>query len=203
MNKILLTILACITFAFPAVCQMATSPGNDGASTHQLTTDTTGVLTIIEQGAAGDGRSNAASGFFSVKNGANGSGVPALVYPFWFNGASWDRQSYCTTSAPITVTGTSDTQIVALTASQIIRICDITVTLGGTAPTMTVEYGTGTNCATGKTALTGAMAPNTGTNLSINPGPMAALRSGSGAAVCLVLAGTSPTANGFISFAKY
>ncbi len=184
----------------PSPTSVLTIAGTDGINTHTFRTDTFGALAVTQAVPGGDGVSNANLADVTTNSGTH---VPLITALLLFNGSTWDRQYYCTSSAPITVTGTSDTQIVALTASQTIRICDITVTLGGTTPTMTVEYGTGTNCGTGKTALTGAMAPTTGTSLAINPGPMAALRSGSGAAVCLVLAGTSPTANGFISYAKY
>lgn len=184
----------------PVTGSPVTVSGSNGANTQIFRTDTGGALATTQSVAGADGAAN--TNLAQITNNG-GTHSPLEIAQFLFNGSTWDRQYYCTQSAPISISGTTDTQIVALAAAQIVRICNITATLGGTTPTMTIEYGTGTNCGTGKTALTGAMAPTAGTTLAINPGPQAALRSGSGAAVCLVLSGTSPTAAGFMSYAQY
>jgi hypothetical protein len=58
------------------------------------------------------------------------------------------------------------TQVIALSAGKQIFLCEWTLTIGSTATTATTllfEYGTGTNCATSPTALTGAMGSLTAT----------------------------------------
>jgi hypothetical protein len=58
-------------------------------------------------------------------------------------------------SAAINVSTATTTQLVALSAGQKIYVTSFDVIAGGTG-NITFEYGTGTNCATGTTTLTGA-----------------------------------------------
>lgn len=57
-------------------------------------------------------------------------------------------------SVPVNVTTATDTQLVALSAGKAIYVTAYDFIVGG-ADNVTLEYGTGTNCATGQTALTG------------------------------------------------
>lgn len=71
-------------------------------------------------------------------------------------------------NVPVNITGGTGTtaQIVPLTAGKQIWVCEFTLTVGGSAVTPTTvlfEYGTGTNCATGPTAMTGAFGTLTAT----------------------------------------
>lgn len=59
------------------------------------------------------------------------------------------------TSVPISVSASGDTELVALTTNQIVYLCGYDVIAAGTV-NVTLVYGTGSNCATGKTSLTGA-----------------------------------------------
>jgi hypothetical protein len=61
---------------------------------------------------------------------------------------------YCSLSAPITVTGSGLTQIVALSGGQQIEICNISVSFASGVD-FQLETGTGSNCAGATTALTG------------------------------------------------
>lgn len=49
------------------------------------------------------------------------------------------------------------TQLIALAAGQTIYVCSMEASLAGTSPTVTVVTGTGANCGTGQTSLTGAI----------------------------------------------
>ncbi len=59
------------------------------------------------------------------------------------------------TSTPINVSTATTTQLVALSSGRKIYVTSYDVVAGGTG-NITFEYGTGSNCATGTTALTGA-----------------------------------------------
>jgi hypothetical protein len=62
------------------------------------------------------------------------------------------------TSAVINLTTTSSTQLVALAAGKKVYVCGLAISSAATAgTTITVNYGTGTACATGTVALTGAI----------------------------------------------
>lgn len=58
-------------------------------------------------------------------------------------------------SAPINISSATTTQIVALSSGKKIYVTSLDIVAGGTG-NVTIEYGTGTNCATGTTVLTGA-----------------------------------------------
>src|SRR5579864_7575214 len=60
----------------------------------------------------------------------------------------------CDISAAITVSGSGLTQIVPLTSGKQIRICHYDFASSVTS-NVTLEYGTGSNCAGGTTALSG------------------------------------------------
>jgi hypothetical protein len=59
------------------------------------------------------------------------------------------------TTVPINISTATDTQLVAASGSTSIYVTGGLIIAGGTG-TITFEYGTGSNCATGKTALSGA-----------------------------------------------
>lgn len=103
-------------------------------------------------------------------------------------------------SANVSLSGTTDTQIVALSGSTKIYICSMVVGWGGgTTPTFALEYGTGTNCATGKTVITPATALTASVPNSF-PYPLAFFVTPSGQALCYVLTGTSPTGKLLVSY---
>lgn len=125
---------------------------------------------------------------------------PFATAPFDFNGTTWDRHFTCANSATITVSAATTTQIIALSAGAIIRVCsfELTESLAGTAAFV---YGTGTNCAAGQVALTGAMALVTGGNLPMSSSNGSLFRTIASNALCL----TAVTGNitGFVTYAQY
>lgn len=113
---------------------------------------------------------------------------------------TWNTAFNCTNSAVVNVTAGNTTELIALTASQVIRVCSFAITesLAGTAAFV---YGTGTNCATGQASLTGAMQIVTGGDIAMSAGNSSLFRTASANALCL----TAVTGNitGFVSYAKY
>jgi hypothetical protein len=116
-----------------------------------------------------------------------------------FNGTTWDRSYYCNQSATISVTATNTTQIVALSASKIIRVCGFvaSISLAGTAQFV---YGTGTNCAVGTTNLTGAINIATGQVINAYGNPEV-FRTASANAICLTAA--TGNVNGVLTYAQF
>lgn len=105
-------------------------------------------------GTAAQGAAPTANPILIAGLGSGGAGVGVLSSPV-----------VCDQSAVITVSAAATTQIVSLVASKKIRVCSFSITLS-TAGTVQFVYGTGVDCGTGTTNLTGAM--NVATNGSIN-----------------------------------
>jgi hypothetical protein len=150
-------------------------------------------------GADGILNTNLTSSLLSSEGSGGVANRPFLNAPYAFNGTTWDRNFTCPNSAVVNVTNTT-LELVPLTASQVIRVCSIVLT-AGTASSATIVYGTGTNCGTGTTSLTGAMALGAGIPLNISSGNGSLLRTASANALCLT-AGTNAV-TGFVTYAKY
>lgn len=92
--------------------------------------------------------------------------------------SAWAQQqlpvpTMCNSSASLQMTTATTTQIVALASGAKIRICAYAIqgSTTATATTLKLVYGTGTNCATGTTALTPAWnMPATSTSLPFREG---------------------------------
>lgn len=98
--------------------------------------------------------------------------------------------------------GTALTQIIALSASKQIFICNVTLTeVSGTTPTYGLEYGTATNCGTGTTVLVGAPSATIAAagvnNFSGNPWIVPASN-----ALCYKMGGTTPIFNYSVTFVQ-
>jgi hypothetical protein len=184
-----------------------TSP--PGVSTGQRVdaqSDANGNLRIRMTGSSTTGadgilNTNLTSSLLSSEGSGGVANRPFINAPYAFNGTTWDRNFTCPNSAVVNVTaGAGATEIIPLTASQVIRVCSIALTISATG-TSTISYGTGTNCGTGNTALTGAMALTTATPFTMSSGNGSLLRTASANALCV----TAVTGNvtGFITYAKY
>lgn len=150
--------------------------------------------------AATDGHSNSVIGSATRSDTSSSSQTLLAVAQWNFNGATWDRQFSCPLSAAVNVTAGATTELVALTASQTIRVCSFAITMSaaGTAQFVT---GTGTNCGTGTANLTGAMTLGTTTPMAISAGGNSLLRSAVAGALCL--AAVTGNVTGFVNYAKY
>lgn len=123
-----------------------------------------------------------------------------LAETYWFNGASWDRAFTCPSTAVVNVTAGSTTELVALTASQVIRVCAVAISMSA-AGTAKFVYGTGTNCGTGTTDITGAFPLATGTPLSFSASVGSVFRTATANALCL--AAVTGNVVGVVTYAKF
>ncbi len=99
-------------------------------------------------------------------------------------------------SATISLTATA--QLVALVSGQTVYVCNASFTAAtGTAATYQFQYGTGTNCGTGTTNLTGTMIG--GSPISLGWGGTS-IKTGASNALCLALGGTTPSAQGVVTY---
>ncbi len=133
----------------------------------------------------------------------SGSANSLRVVPFnyQFNGSTWDRAFTCPSTAVVNVTAASTTEVVALTASQVIRVCSIAVSMTPAAGTVTFVSGTGTNCGSSTAAITGAFPLAASTPLTISSGNGSVIRTPSANALCVTA--TAANAVGVVTYAKY
>lgn len=105
------------------------------------------------------------------------------------------------------ISATADAELVALSGSTVIYVCGFSFGLSGTTtPTARLIYGTGTVCATGLTALTGAYAnggtPTVPIHYEVGNGGGTVMKGAAGNALCIDVEGTSPSAVGVVSFVQ-
>ena len=89
-------------------------------------------------------------------------------------------------------------QIVALTASQIVYVCSIVLS-SDTVTNITLNYGTGSACGTGTTALSGAFNSVLALSMSF---PDGSLRTAASNAFC-VNSSVAATIGGVMTYAKF
>jgi len=141
------------------------------------------------------------SGLYVVyTSGGSSSGEYAIEYLFSKPGVSNNPQ--CELSAIINTASAGPTQIIAAIASAAaqVRICSLSVS-SGTAEGVDFQQGTGTNCGTGNSQLTGVyhLAANT---LGTQNFPEGGLLSLPGNAVCIHLSAGNQT-DGTITYSEY
>jgi hypothetical protein len=90
----------------------------------------------------------------------------------------------CDSSAQLTVSTATTTQIVALIAAKSIYICSLTINGAGTTTGKLVS-GTGTNCGTGQANLTPAFSLIAGSTVTAGGGLGYVVKAAAGAAVCV------------------
>ncbi len=87
------------------------------------------------------------------------------------------------TSVAINVATAATTQLVALVSGQTIYVCHYNFMSAGTT-NVTLVYGTGTACATGQVALTGAY--NTTAQTGVSADPRGLVKTASANALCII-----------------
>lgn len=113
-------------------------------------------------------------------------------------------------SVAVNITSATTTQLVALVASRSVYVCGAILTIAPSATsadTATFEYGTGSSCGTGTTALTGAIGAG---DLTTAAPPLLVtlnvagtnLTAPSGNALCVVSAGTTVNIQGVVTFVQ-
>lgn len=130
------------------------------------------------------------------------AGTNTLGATYSFQGSSGNVLPAATSaSAPINVSTATTTQLVALSAGKLIHVTSYDVIAGGTG-NITFEYGTGTNCGTGTTILTGAynLAAQAGIAKGNGLGDVLVVPSGN--ALC-VLTSAAVQMSGSVSYAQY
>jgi hypothetical protein len=101
-----------------------------------------------------------------------------------------------TASVPIAVSTAGTVELVAALSGKAIYVTDWDVVAGGTG-TFQFEYGAGTNCATGTTALTGAYP----TTAQFGRAGVGHLFIPAGKALCVVTTGAAAS-QGFVAYAQ-
>lgn len=142
----------------------------------------------------------AADGSANTVGSPDGAALAMGAYPFRWNGATWDREYYCSSSAAVSVTAGNTTEIVALSGSTIIRVCGFSISASANSSTAKWVRGTGTNCGTGTADITAAYAMS-GSQPFSSYGNPEVFRAAAGNALCL----TAVTGNitGVVSYARY
>lgn len=133
-----------------------------------------------------------------IADGNAGDNLPAVA-EMGFSGL-WNRKLDCTLTASVSVSAAATTEIIPLTASQRIRICSglLSISLTGTAA---IVQGTGTNCGSTQTALSGTIPLTTAAPVPFNGGNSPILIGTSANAVCITAATGNVT--GWFTYAKF
>jgi hypothetical protein len=136
--------------------------------------------------------------------GSGGSGCPGTVatpcVTGGMNSAGAAVTDYvCDQNAPISISGSGLTQIVALSAGKSIRLCRIFFSSSAQS-NVTIEQGTGSSCGTGTTALSGVF--QNVLTLALDFTSRDAPVFGAGTAFCLNFA-SSVTSGGWITYAQF
>jgi hypothetical protein len=116
---------------------------------------------------------------------APGSAAPSRALAMGArSGANLVAVSQANATAAINVSTATTTQLVALSSGQVIHVTAASVIAGGTG-NLTFVYGTGTNCGTGTTSLTGAypLIANAGLSIGSGLGPVLVVPAGN--ALCV------------------
>lgn len=161
-----------------------------------------GSALVASGSSAQDANANGSGGLLFNGGQANISVAPVFlqVWPQDFNGSTWDREFTCPSTAAISVTAGNTTQLVALSGTTVIRVCSFVTSISLTGSAAFV-YGTGANCGTGQTAITGAMNILTGSNINMSSGNGSLFRALAANALCLTAATGNVT--GFVTYAQY
>jgi hypothetical protein len=135
----------------------------------------------------------------SYNSGGASSSPFSLIYIFAKPG-NLPILPQCEKTAIINTAAAGPTSIIAATGSAIVRVCSISVS-SATAEAVDFQQGTGTNCATGNSQLTGLnhLAANTPLVESFPGGGLLSLPSN---AVCIHLSGANQT-DGTITYSQY
>ena len=104
------------------------------------------------------------------------------------------------TSVSVAISTATTTQLVALATGKIVHVCGFNASFGATT-TAQLEYGTGSTCGTGTTALTGVYAPGTGVILNVGNANSTVTKTIASNALCLVSTGTGGI-NGVLTYVQ-
>jgi hypothetical protein len=106
----------------------------------------------------------------------------------------------CNNNVAVNVSSSGATQLVALVSGKTIYICSFVLVAAGTV-TAKFQYGTGSNCVTGTTDMTGAMSFTTNSGASEGSGVGILMQTAASNALCLTLGGAVGV-QGQVSYAQ-
>lgn len=185
--------------------------GTDGTNMQRLRLDTSGRIVLSSDSTSQtDDQPNTPSAIFAA--GAAGSIIRA--YPFFYDEPSnnWDRIRgnnqagmqiagrgsgssgtiypvlACDSSAVINVTAGATLEIVSTTGSRSVRVCAFSLSSDTASSTARWVHGTGTNCATSTTNVTGAYSMGANTVIAYGSGVGELFKTVTGRNLCLVAA---------------
>jgi hypothetical protein len=171
------------------------------------------------------GNSNIVVPDFSNNGNSSTAGTMFRNVPYLFNGTTYDRVrgssgagliiggfstgaagtfyglTACDSSALVNVTAGATTELVALTAARSVRVCSFAITADTAASTARFVYGTGANCGTGTTNITGAMSMGAASAISLGSGTGELFKTASANALCLTA--VTGAINGVVTYAKF
>jgi hypothetical protein len=194
-----------------AGCGVTLSAGPDSTHTQQITT-----FTIAASGSSGPSLltvPNIPEGALSltVSCAAIGSGTYYLSYQFsatvnplnhiWYSTfAQFLPEVACDLSQPITISGAGTLKIIPANGTQVTRICHISAAFAG-ATDFTVVRGTGSNCGTNQSNITGAY--KNIVTIALDWKALAAVESGGSSAtdVCITTSG-AVAGGGIVTYAQ-
>lgn len=161
---------------------------------------TTGTNAVATQGITGGVPMNVAcaSGTQCHVNVDNAVSTTQTNGPGQNTSGTGQFQPMCDQSAPISVSASGDFQLVALTGGKQVHVCAYNLLANGSTAA-TLEYGTGSNCATGKTSITGAYPLTAQTGLSAGSGLGQLFAAPVSNAVC-INNGSAQTVSGLITY---
>lgn len=117
---------------------------------------------------------------------------------------------YLKQTVSVSIASATTTQIVALSGTTTVYVCNWNFTINSSATTassVAFEYGTGSSCGTGTTVLTGPMGTENaaaGAGILLVNGPSAgtSFSTPAGNALCLLTAGTTVALHGQVTFVQ-
>ena len=92
-------------------------------------------------------------------------------------------------------------EVLPVSGTTRIKVCGFAASVAGTTPSLKFRYGTGSVCGTGTTELSGVILPTSGAFVSYAPGGTA-FATPNGQALCVLLAGTSPSVQGVLTYVR-
>lgn len=170
-------------------------------------TQINGVTLLAGNGATGTGSQRVTIANDSAARAVGGEGAVNSAAPSGAvmsgarSGANMVELTQASASVPINVSTATTTQLVALSGGTSIRVTSFDVIAGGTG-NITFVYGTGTNCGTGTTSLTGAypLTAQAGIAKGSGLGPVLVVPAGN--ALC-VTTSAAVQMSGSVSYTQY
>jgi hypothetical protein len=174
-----------------------------GAATQISCVTASGTTTINLVGGTGfpTGGGGSLSGIAAAV-GATGSSAPtSAALEGAVSGGNLAPLIQANASVPISISTAATTQLVAASGSARIYVTAWDVVAGGVG-TIKLEYGSGSNCATGATALTGAYTLTAYSGNAIGTGLAPVFVVPAGAALCAVTSAAAPM-NGSVTYTQF